>query len=84
MFRVEFSSRAKREFDRLNEKKVEDALKVLMIDPLPARCYDVKKLKGLSDTFRIRIGKIRIVYTIIWKDRIVLISRISSRENIYD
>jgi len=60
MFRVEFSSRAKKEFDKLKEKRIEDVLEILKIDPIPARLYDVKKLIGLKDTFRIRIGKIRL------------------------
>jgi len=84
VFEIRLSSRAKKEFDKLKDKKIEEALKVLTSDPLPAKLYDVKKLKSLKDTFRIRIGKTRIVYTIIWKDKIILVSRIGLRESVYD
>ncbi len=49
-----------------------------------AKTFDVKKLEGLKDTFRIRLGKIRIVYTIIWKDKVILVSRIEKRGTAYD
>ena len=84
MFAIHFSSRAKKEFADLNDKNLENLLKLMQVDPLPAKHYDVKKLKGLDNTFRIRIGKIRVVYTIIWNDKVVLISRIATRESAYD
>lgn len=84
MFRIEFSSKAKKEFDHLQDEKITETLKILTLDPVPAERYDVKKLHGMKDTFRIRIGDMRIVYTIIWKDRVILISRIGSRESVYD
>ncbi len=84
MFRIEFSAKAKKEFDHLQDEIIEEAIKVLTLDPVPAERYDVKKLKGMRGTFRIRIGQMRIVYTIIWKDKVILISRIGSRESVYD
>ena len=48
-----------------------------------ARLFDVKKLVGIENTYRIRIGKLRIVYSIIWEDKVVLISRIRFRERVY-
>ena len=84
MFAVELSRRAKKEFDAIYDKRIEEVLKYLEFDPVPAKRYDAKKLEGLKDTFRIRIGKIRIVYTIIWKDKIILVSRVEKRGTAYD
>ncbi len=84
MFRIEFSSRAKKEFDVIDDKRIGEVVRTLAVDPVPARLYDVKKLKGLKDTFRIRIGRIRIVYTVIWKDKAIIVSRISYKESAYD
>lgn len=86
MFRIEFSTKTKKGFDRLEEKykkRVVDVLKILSIDPVPVRYYDVKKLVGLKDTFRIRIGKIRVVYVIDWKNRVIIIARIAFRRKAY-
>ncbi len=84
MFEVQFSSKAKKEFDQLKNLRVEETLTMLKIDPIPAKRYDVKKMRGVKDTFRIRIGDIRIVYTILWKVKIILIARIGDRKNVYD
>jgi mRNA interferase RelE/StbE len=87
MFTIEFSSRAKKEYEWLEKRlkrHVEEALRLLKLDPVPAKVYDIRKLKGIDDTFRIRIGKIRIVYTCIWNDNVIVISRISPRESVYD
>ena len=86
MFKIEFSTKAKKEFDRLEErykKHTVYVLRVLSIDPVPTRYCDVKKLVGLRDTFRIRIGKIRIVYVIDWKNKVIIIARIAFRKKVY-
>jgi mRNA-degrading endonuclease RelE of RelBE toxin-antitoxin system len=61
MFGISFSTRAKKEFDEMEGKQKEriaEILRTLSFDPVPVKMLDVKKLAGLSDTFRIRIGKI--------------------------
>lgn len=50
---------------------------------VPAKQFDVKKLEGLDNTFRIRIGKLRIVYAVDWKNKDIVIAKIGMRENIY-
>ncbi|HLD39035.1 MAG TPA: type II toxin-antitoxin system RelE/ParE family toxin [archaeon] len=84
MFRVYFSSRAKRSLDDVTDARIDEVLKMLVTDPVPAKSYDVKKLQGMHDAFRIRIGDVRIVYTIIWKSSTILVSRIEKRGNAYD
>lgn len=87
MFEIFLSIKAKKEFNKLGknyQKQVRKVLKILFIDPIPARFCDVKKLSGLKDTFRIRIGKIRIVYRIVWKEEDIVISRITFRGKVYN
>ena len=79
MFNISFSKKANKEFEGLEKKykeRVEDALRILSFDPVPVRYFDVVKLKGVEDTYRIRIGKIRIVYNVIWKNRDIVIFRV--------
>ncbi|MDI6807327.1 MAG: type II toxin-antitoxin system RelE/ParE family toxin [Candidatus Aenigmarchaeota archaeon] len=85
MFRIEFSRRAKKELKKLEKYKerIVEVLKILSLDPVPARYYDVKKLRGLKNAFRIRIGRIRIVYTINWKDKVIIIARAEFRGRAY-
>lgn len=84
MFRIEFSSRAKRNFDILVDLRAKEILENLSNNPVPAKLYDVKKLRGFVDTFRVRIGKIRIVYKIFWEEKAILIFKVGERESVYD
>ncbi|MBS3054036.1 MAG: type II toxin-antitoxin system RelE/ParE family toxin [Candidatus Aenigmarchaeota archaeon] len=58
------------------DARIDEILKTLIIDPVPAKSCDVKKLQGMQNTFRIRIGGVRIVYAIVWKSKTILVSRI--------
>lgn len=53
---------------RGTKRQVEETLDTLKARPIPARTNDVIKLRGVKDSFRIRIGDIRIVYTIEQQD----------------
>lgn len=83
MFYVELSRRARKEFNSLNDEKIRKVLEHLKLDPVPAKFYDIRKLEGSRDSFRIRIGKVRILYTIIWNDKVILVSRIEKRGTVY-
>jgi mRNA interferase RelE/StbE len=66
------------------DKKTKDRLKAKLIqlkqDPF-SNLQDVKKLHGCSNVYRLRMGKIRIIFSIIDKD--IQISDIDYRGNIY-
>lgn len=87
MFKVLLSSRAKKELDNFEEKyrnRIARLFEILSFDPVPAKLFDVRKLEGADDAFRIRIGRIRIVYAVVWQNKDVIIARIGLRENVYD
>lgn len=84
MFIVELSRRARKELNLLDDERIGKILEHLKLDPVPAKFYDVRKLEGSIDSFRIRVGKMRILYTIIWKDKVILVSRIEKRGTVYD
>ncbi|MEB3755295.1 MAG: type II toxin-antitoxin system RelE/ParE family toxin [Desulfurococcales archaeon] len=60
-----------------------EALDKLSINPIPIRSYDIKKLKGFNDTFRIRIGDVRVVYTVDWSSKTIIVHYIGPRERAY-
>ena len=74
MYNIEFSKKAakfladipKNEFNNINEK-----LKLLKENPY-RNDLDIKKLSAKKDAFRLRVGKIRILYSII-KDKILIL-----------
>ncbi len=65
------------------KSKLEVLFKILKINPLPFREYDLKKLKGTKNFYRIRIGKIRIIYEIRELEQKIYIHYIGLREKAY-
>ncbi len=63
--------------------RIIELLLVLRENPVPAEHYDIKKLGGYKDTFRARIGDIRIIYEINWNKQIVNVLLIKPRESAY-
>ncbi len=57
---------------------------LLQDDPIPAAVFDVKKLAGAKDTYRIRISDIRVVYEIEWEVKEVRVLVIGQRESAYE
>lgn len=86
MFEVTVAQRARRASKRLPEhykRKVIELLLILRENPVPAEYYDIKKLKGYADIFRIRIGDIRVIYEISWNHRAINVLLIEPRESAY-
>jgi mRNA interferase RelE/StbE len=65
LFNITIAQRAQKGSKKLPEHlkhRIIELLLILRENPVPAEYYDVKKLKGLADTYRIRIGDFRIIY----------------------
>jgi mRNA interferase RelE/StbE len=87
MFAVNTKRKALRNLEKLDKKQKQRATTVIMIlkkDPIPFRKADVCKLRGIENTYRIRIGDLRIVYQVSWNERKVLIHYIGARERAYE
>jgi len=85
MFELEYSNLSKK-FLKSSEKelllRIFDKLEKLKGNPVPP---DVKRVEGYKETtFRIRVGKIRILYRINHEKNIILISKIDKRGRVYD
>lgn len=52
-------------------------------NPVPAEYYDIKKLKGHTDTYRARIGDMRVIYEILWDLKRVNVLLVEPRETAY-
>ena len=86
MFRVITASRARKTAKKLPEnyrRRIVELLLILRENPVPAEYYDVKKLKGCTDTYRARIGDLRVIYEILWDLKRVHVLVIKHRERAY-
>jgi mRNA interferase RelE/StbE len=82
VYEVELSSRAARDFLKLSpqiQRRIAARIDALAGDPRPSGC---EKLTG-TDSFRIRAGEHRIVYLVDDGERIVTVTRIGHRRDIY-
>ena len=86
MFEVIVSQKARKASKKLPEhykRRIVELLLVLRENPVPAEYHDIKKLKGYTDTYRARIGDVRVIYEIVWNQRRIHILLIGQRESAY-
>jgi len=68
--------------DRSIVKKIIDFFDKVKKD-LNFKNYDVKKLKGLENSFRLRISKFRIIFTVENNELLIEVIKADSRGDIY-
>lgn len=78
MYKVELGREAEKFYRKQSRKiqiQISTALRKLCSDPRPERA---KKLAGMADLYRVRVGDYRIVYTIEDDRLVVLVVRIAT------
>jgi len=68
--------------DEVARKRIREKLKQLDRDPTGPQ-HDVKKLQGVDDRWRLRVGSYRAIFAFDRKARDVIVVRISDRKNAY-
>jgi mRNA interferase RelE/StbE len=82
-YQVKFKSSAAKEFRKLPsgiKERIRQAVNQLTENPRPS---GVVKLKGEDRLFRIRIGEYRIVYEIDDSAKLVRVTRVRHRQDVY-
>jgi mRNA interferase RelE/StbE len=82
-YRIQFKSSAAKEFLKLSlsvKQQVGESLDQLQQEPRPS---GVVKLQSEAQLYRIRVGDYHIIYTIDDNDRIIKITRIRHRQDVY-
>ncbi len=85
-FQVDIKKKAIKFVSKLDKRERERLLKALLLlkeDPVPVRLLDISKIKGVENTYRVRVGKIRILYEVSWNDKIILIQMVDFRKTAY-
>ncbi len=84
MYRVVLTNRASKGLERAPEhvrEKAVEAIDTLQYTFAPVKLFDVKKLKGIEDTFR--IGDWRIIYELRRREATIVVLDIASRGSAY-
>jgi mRNA interferase RelE/StbE len=83
-YRVLIKPSAAKEIEAVDRKRdrqrIVASILALADDPRPAGC---EKLAGQTDRYRIRIGRIRVVYSIGDDELVVLVVRVAHRKDVY-
>ncbi len=79
-YKIEFSKKAAKDYSRLpeNYKSLINLAFTKLSESIPV---DIKPVVGEKDTYRIRVGRYRILFTLI--DNVVLVTKIGPRGDIY-
>lgn len=86
MYRVVLTKRASNGLQRAPEhvkRRSTEALDALQESFAPVKLFDVKKLKGMEEVFRIRVGDWRIIYEVHRKEGVIAILDIGPRGKVY-
>jgi mRNA interferase RelE/StbE len=87
LFRLSLKRRAVRFLERADarrEAELRTLLATLKDEPVPVKTYDVCRLEGYEDVYRVRLGDLRVVYRVAWRERLVSVLYIGPRGRAYD
>jgi mRNA interferase RelE/StbE len=83
-YSLEIKQSAQKELDALDDAlftRIDRKILALADNPRPAAC---KKLKGYKDQWRLRVGDWRVLYIIDDAAKLVTITRIAHRREVYE
>ena len=83
MYTIRLSNKAQKGYDSLllpnYRKDVNELMVLLETNVRPARVHDMVQLS--ENTYRIRLGRVRVQYTVFEKDKVVLVYKIGLRDD---
>ena len=86
-YRVIAHRRVLRFLNRLRDERQKHAIietiEKLENYPLSLREMDVGRIRGLEKTFRIRVGRHRIIFSVDKKEKIIYVTHLDTRKRIY-
>ncbi len=83
---VVMKGKAESEIEKLPEnyrKRALESFHDLSFDPVPRTGYDIVRMEGRVNVFRIRLGNIRVVHQVDWLGKRVIILRVAARWRVY-
>ena len=62
-----------KELDKSRKEQVIQLINILKREPIPARHYEVKKLSGYDNKYRLRSSGLKVVYEVCWNRKLIII-----------
>ena len=82
-FSIVISNRVARNIRRLPKNVQKRIANKIGLIPVQPQLLDIKKMVGMEDTYRLRVGDYRILFLIDFEKKLVKISDINTRGRIY-
>jgi len=83
-FQIEFRPGARRQFEKLPKdvkKRIGESIETLAVNPRPRQAI---KMDGVEDdTYRIRVGDYRVIYSVSEDMLLILIVKVGHRKEVY-
>ena len=82
-YRVELSATAEKQIGKLRQDdqiRILRAIRDLALEPRPP---GVRKLQGYEDVFRIRVGNLRILYSVESQRLLIIVLKVGRRKDVY-
>ena len=82
-FELKPSKRIKRQIEKLDHSiklKLLDLFLKLKEKPVPIEEFNVAKISGSKNTYRIRIQKVRVIYDVYWKEKRIELLKVEKRK----
>ncbi|MCL5011711.1 MAG: type II toxin-antitoxin system RelE/ParE family toxin [Candidatus Marsarchaeota archaeon] len=84
MFSVKLSNKAEKQTLKLEpsiRSRVDELFTILESKPIPTADYDLKKIKGEENTYRIRLSSYRVLYKLFWDEKIIRVIKVEKRSD---
>jgi len=85
-FEIKISPKAEKFLDKQSDNliaRIEDAFSELRKNPYRSEELDIRKLAGCKRDYRLRIGQLRILYTVLKDENIIYVYKIAKRGKVY-
>ncbi len=76
-------AKAIKDLPKAHKVRLSEFIDALKENPVPFKKFDIKKLKGQRDRYRVRLGGFRLTYEVDKKERLVMLLKIEKRKRAY-
>lgn len=76
-------AKAIKDLPKAHRVRLSEFIDALRENPVPFRKFDLKKLKGYKDRYRVRLGDFRLTYQVDKKAKVILVLKLERRGRAY-
>ena len=83
-FTIKTPKKIRKQIEALDSKmkqRVNELFLALKENPVPVDLYNVEKISGSDHTYRVRLGNIRVIYDVLWKEKEIWPLKIERRKD---